>query len=53
VTYESGEGEAFVDVNRNTMIDFIAYPIGAACIGFGAYKRSIESDEVLDAELEG
>ncbi len=53
VTYESGEGEAFVDVNRNTMIDFIAYPIGAACLAFGVYKRTMESDEVLDAELEG
>ena len=53
VTYESGEGEAFVDVNRNTMIDFIAYPIGAACLAFGVYKRTLESDEVLDAELEG
>ena len=53
VTYESGEGEAFVDVNRNTMVDFLAYPIGAACIAFGVYKRSMEPDEVLDAELEG
>ena len=53
VTYESGEGEAFVDVNRNTMIDFIAFPIGAACVAFGVYKRNMEFDEVLDAELEG
>ena len=53
MTYESGEGEAFVNVNRNTMIDFIAYPIGAACLAFGVYKRTMESDEVLDAELEG
>jgi hypothetical protein len=53
VTYESGEGEAFVDVNRNTMIDFIAFPIGAACVAFGIYKRNMEFDEVLDAELEG
>ena len=53
VTFDSGEGEAYVDVNRTSMIDFVAYPIGIACIAFGVYKRTMESDEVMDAELEG
>jgi hypothetical protein len=57
VTFETGEGEAFVDVDRSSMIDFIAYPFGVACVAFGLYKRGLEKnealDEVLDAELEG
>lgn len=53
VTFNAGEGEAYVDVNRSSMIDFVAYPIGIACIAFGVYKRTMESDEVMDAELEG
>ena len=57
VTFESGEGEALVNVGRATMLDFIAYPFGIAFIGFGLYKRNLEnevlSDVILDAELEG
>ena len=53
VTFANGEGEVLVDVDRQTMLDFIAYPIGIAFVGYGLYKRSLETEEVLDAELEG
>ena len=52
VTFESGDGEVLVDVDRKTGLDFVAYPIGVAMIGFGLYKRSIEEEDVIDAELE-
>ena len=52
VTFVNGEGEVLVDVDRQTMLDFIAYPIGIAFVGYGLYKRSLETEEVLDGELE-
>ena len=30
VVFETGQGEVLVDVDRNTKIDFLPYPIGAA-----------------------
>lgn len=52
VTFDSGDGEVIVDVSRQSMIDFIAYPLGILLIGYGLYKRSFEIDEVIDAELD-
>ena len=52
VVFETGQGEVLVDVDRNTKIDFLPYPIGAACILFGLYKRGLEDDGAIDAELE-
>jgi hypothetical protein len=34
IVFETGQGEVLVDVDRNTKIDFLPYPIGAACIIF-------------------
>ena len=52
IVFETGQGEVLVDVDRNTKIDFLPYPIGAACIIFGLYKRGLEDDGAIDAELE-
>jgi|GEM_PF-172794 len=52
IVFETGQGEVLVDVDRNTKIDFLPYPIGLACILFGLYKRGFEDDGAIDAELE-
>lgn len=52
VVFESGSGEVVVDVDRSTKIDFLPYPIGFACILFGLYKRGLEDDGAIDAELD-
>ncbi|MBL6885570.1 hypothetical protein N9M86_03830 [Euryarchaeota archaeon] len=53
VDFTKGEGEVFVDVDRQLLIDFIIYPIGALCLVFGLYKRKDEKmGESVDAVLE-
>ena len=53
VDFTKGEGEVFVDVDRQLLIDFIIYPLGALCLVFGLYKRKDEKmGESVDAVLE-
>ena len=47
------QGEIFVDVQRNFLIDFLPYPIGAISLAFGIHKRKEEkSTDAIDAELD-
>ena len=53
VEFTKGEGEVFVDVDRQLLVDFIIYPLGALCLVFGLYKRKDEKmGESIDAVLE-
>ena len=53
VEFTKGEGEVFVDVDRQLLVDFIIYPLGALCLVFGLYKRKDEKmGESVDAVLE-
>ena len=53
VEFSEGAGEVLVDVDRQLLIDFIIYPLGAICVAFGLAKRKDEQGkETLDAVLE-
>lgn len=53
VEFTKGEGEIYVDVDRQLLVDFIIYPLGALCLVFGLYKRKDEKmGESIDAVLE-
>ena len=53
VEFSAGSGDVYVDVDRQLLIDFIIYPIGAICLVFGLYKRKDDQlGETLDAVLE-
>jgi len=53
VEFSEGAGEVLVDVDRQLLIDFIIYPLGAICVVFGLAKRKDEQGkETLDAVLE-
>lgn len=52
VEFTKGEGEVFVDVDRQLLVDFIIYPLGTLCLVFGLYKRKDEKmGESIDAVL--
>lgn len=53
VEFLQGEGDVYVDVDRQLLIDFVVYPLGVLCLVFGLYKRRDEKmGESIDAVLE-
>ena len=43
ITIRTGDGEVYVDIEKQLFLDYIVYPVGAAILMFGLHKRKEEN----------